>query len=105
MRGAMMALATGMLALGLASGAAAQSVSSSGTSSERAQPQNDPLQAAQPMSLGDPARLGLNPSAFPAGTNQTPTIVALIPRHASMVRSFVFGSLRSCDLNNARRNY
>jgi len=52
-----MVLATGMLTMWLASGAAAQSVASSGTASVTAQPQNDPSQAAQPMSLGDLARL------------------------------------------------
>jgi len=57
MRGTKMVLATGMLTMWIASGAAAQSVSSSGTTSVTAQPQNDPSQATQLMSLGDLARL------------------------------------------------
>lgn len=56
-RGIGMALATGVLAVGLASGAAAQSVSSSATSSDSVQPQYSSSQAGQPMSLGDLARL------------------------------------------------
>jgi thiol-disulfide isomerase/thioredoxin len=49
-------LAMGMLVMGLASSAAAQSVASAGASSATAQRENDASQRAQPMSLGDLAR-------------------------------------------------
>jgi len=50
-------LTTGMLAMALASGAAAQSTSSPATSSQSVRPQDAPAQTAQPLSLGELARL------------------------------------------------
>jgi thiol-disulfide isomerase/thioredoxin len=48
---------TGIMAMVLASGAAAQSTPSPATSSQSAQPQDGSSQTAQPMSLGELARL------------------------------------------------